>query len=680
MTRGALDVIPTFGLSLVLALVLAMAANPVTLVSAATSGPLMADSGANANGPGSIAWTNPGFIVADDLNYATAVLTPSATSEYLQGTNYGFNIPLDATIDGIAVSIMRQSSGNMYGNSIDDSDVYLLKAGVIAGTDHAVTTDWPVTMTLATYGGTADLWGSTWTPAEINAAGFGVALSARNESPYGDRTAYVDYMQITITYVFGTTTTVATSGSPSTYGDSVAFTATVTGSGGTNTPSGVVDFQDGGVSIGTGTLSDIGGGAAEATIVTSSLDADNHDITAVYNGDSNFSGSTSSPTTQVVSQRNITVMADAHSKAYGDSDPVLTYQITSGSLAGGDSFTGALRRATGEALGTYAIEQETLTLSSNYNLTYVGANLSITVRPITVTADAQTKAYGDADPALTYTFSPTPLPFGDTFSGALSRTAGEIVGSYAISQGTLSLNSSYSLTYVGANLTVTPRAVTVAADAQSKVYGANDPTLTYQITSGSLVGEDSFTGALTRAAGDLAGTYDIQQGTLALSSSYTLTYVGASLTITARSLVILPPAPILNRVGPESGHVGQRLDVVIYGSEFVGATAVAFGPGVTVNSFVALSLDRIRANVTIDPGASLGPRDVTVTTPSGDGALEDAFSISKDSSGGSGSWWFWILGPLLALALGLLLFILYRRRKKKEPEQPEAAGTTASQS
>jgi len=52
------------------------------------------------------------------------------------------------------------------------------------------------------------------------------------------------------------------------------------------------------------------------------------------------------------------------------------------------------------------------------------------------------------------------------------------------------------------------------------------------VTGGALVNADSFTGALTRAPGDTVGTYAIQQGTLSLGTNYSLTYVGANLTIT----------------------------------------------------------------------------------------------------------------------------------------------------
>ena len=220
--------------------------------------------------------------------------------------------------------------------------------------------------------------------------------------------------------------------------------------------------------------------------------------------------------------------ADAQGKDYGDADPALTYTYTP-SLIGSDTFSGALSRAAGENVGTYAITQGTLALSSNYTITYVGANLTISPLAITVTADAQGKDYGDADPALTYTYTPS-LIGSDTFSGALSRAAGENVGTYAINQGTLALSSNYTITYVGANLTISPLAITVTADAQGKDYGDADPALTYTYTP-SLVGSDSFSGALSRAAGENVGTYAITQGTLALSSNYTITYVGANLTI-----------------------------------------------------------------------------------------------------------------------------------------------------
>src|SRR6185503_14504590 len=104
-------------------------------------------------------------------------------------------------------------------------------------------------------------------------------------------------------------------------------------------------------------------------------------------------------------------------KTYGNADPALTYQITSGSLAFSDAFAGALTRVAGENVGTYAIQVGTVTAGGNYALTYNGADLTITQRAITVTADAKTKVYGNGDPALTYQITTGSLAFSDAFSG-----------------------------------------------------------------------------------------------------------------------------------------------------------------------------------------------------------------------------------------------------------------------
>ena len=231
----------------------------------------------------------------------------------------------------------------------------------------------------------------------------------------------------------------------------------------------------------------------------------------------------------------ITVTAAAKSKTFGDADPALTYTF-SPTLQTGDTFTGSLTRLSGENVGTYAISRGTLALSSNYALSYVSADLTIGKKTVTVTAAAKTKTFGDADPALTYTFAPA-LQTGDTFTGSLSRQPGEAVGTYAITRGTLALNGNYTLTYNGANLTITSKVITITAVAKSKTYGDADPALTYvfspAIPTGTII-----TGSLTRVAGENAGTYAINQGSLTLSGNFTLAYVGADLTINKAVLTV----------------------------------------------------------------------------------------------------------------------------------------------
>ena len=243
-----------------------------------------------------------------------------------------------------------------------------------------------------------------------------------------------------------------------------------------------------------------------------------------------------------ITPKPITVTADAKSKVYGSADPALTYQVTSGALVGTDSFSGTLSRSTGENVGTYPILQGTLTAGTNYTLTYVGANLTITPAPLTINPGNASRVYGDPNPSFTFTYAS--LVNGDstiatppTCSTSTALNTG--VGSYPTITCSGAASPNYSPISYGPNgtLMITPRPITVTADAKSKVYGDADPALTYQLTSGSLSPGDSFSGSLTRAAGTNVGTYAILQGSLTAGANYALTYVSANLTITARLTV-----------------------------------------------------------------------------------------------------------------------------------------------
>src|ERR1700685_3814653 len=190
--------------------------------------------------------------------------------------------------------------------------------------------------------------------------------------------------------------------------------------------------------------------------------------------------------TLTVTAAALTVAANAQSRVYGAANPTLTYTETG--LANGDTLTAALATTatvTSSVAGSpYAITQGTLAASSNYPLSYTGANLTVTAAALTIAANAQTRVYGAANPTLTYT--ETGLVNGDTLTGALATTAtvaSSVAGSpYAITQGTLAASSNYTLSYTGANLTVTAAALTITANAQSRAYGAANPTFTYTST------------------------------------------------------------------------------------------------------------------------------------------------------------------------------------------------------
>jgi len=175
----------------------------IVLAFAATAGPNLAGTGGTAgscNGTTTFCWTSPGNITASDGVNAQVVLGANASSNELQGTNFGFAIPAGSTINGITVEIKKQAVSGT-GNPTD-VDVTILKGGVATGTNLGHTgagNGWLTAGGIDTYGGSSTLWGATWTPADINATNFGVQISCMEWVGF-PATAGVDFIRITITY------------------------------------------------------------------------------------------------------------------------------------------------------------------------------------------------------------------------------------------------------------------------------------------------------------------------------------------------------------------------------------------------------------------------------------------------------------------------------------------------
>jgi hypothetical protein len=224
---------------------------------------------------------------------------------------------------------------------------------------------------------------------------------------------------------------------------------------------------------------------ALATSATTASDVGTYGITqGTLAVSSNYTLSSFAGANLTVTQRAITVTAEAKSRVYGDANPALTYHVGGAGLVNGDTLSGALATSatTASNVGTYGITQGTLAASGNYALNYASADLTVTQRAITVTADAKSRAYGDTNPALTYQVGGSGLVNGDTLAGALatSATTSSEAGVYGITQGTLAASSNYAFAFVGANLTVTPAAAAPVAripTAELAVYVKSRVTL-----------------------------------------------------------------------------------------------------------------------------------------------------------------------------------------------------------
>ena len=195
----------------------------------ASQGPNGAGSGTSTQG----LWSNPQNITADNGNFASEGLSFGQASDDLQATGFGFSVPPTATINGILVEIKRQALG-----TIVDHDVTLLKAGTATGSNLAQGGNWPSSpLTFASYGGSTNLWGTSWAPSDINASNFGVQLSALNTNSTGFGTPEVGFIRITVFFTVpapGVTSCSPNSG-PTPGGTSV----TITGSNFLATPTSI---------------------------------------------------------------------------------------------------------------------------------------------------------------------------------------------------------------------------------------------------------------------------------------------------------------------------------------------------------------------------------------------------------------------------------------------------------
>ena len=242
----------------------------------------------------------------------------------------------------------------------------------------------------------------------------------------------------------------------------------------------------------------------------------------------------------------LTVTVNNATRVYGNANPQFTVSFA-GFLAGDgvDGLLGTPDFATAATLtsgiGTYGISATLGTLLSQqgYQFSFNPGVLTITPRPITVTANNLSRVYGNANPALTFTVGGLGLVNGDQLTGALATTAGTTtgVGSVAITQGSLVADPNYALTFVNGQLTITPRPITLIADSLSKLLGLPDPELTFSISGDGLINGDQLSGALVRDPGEGIGSFAIRQGTLSAGDNYAVTFVEGTLTINP------PPAP-----------------------------------------------------------------------------------------------------------------------------------------
>ncbi len=223
-------------------------------------------------------------------------------------------------------------------------------------------------------------------------------------------------------------------------------------------------------------------------------------------------------------------------------------RTVSGSLAEGDDYK--TLKLSWSSVGTMwkagTFDVKATSYNSNYNVTFDGTGkLIVLPRPITVTVDAASRVYGDADPAFTaqqtggmgFVNGETVASLGLSLSS--TATATSPVGSYNVT-GTAS-NGNYAVTVEGKDaLTITPKAITVTVNEASRPYGEANPAFTATALPGALVGDDTIESLNLTLSSTATTTSDVRSYDVTGSANnrnYEVTIDGANkLTVTKKEL------------------------------------------------------------------------------------------------------------------------------------------------
>lgn len=251
-------------------------------------------------------------------------------------------------------------------------------------------------------------------------------------------------------------------------------------------------------------------------------------------------------TTFTINPASVTLTANSGTEAYDGTEKTLNgFTCTVNGL----TFTGVSASGSGTNIGDYPVTFTGVTIgttkdtSGNYVVSEtVNGTLTITPKSLTITADSDTKVY-DGTALTKNSYTSEGLMEGDviesvTITGSQTEagSSDNVPSAAVIKKGDEVVNANYTITYTNGTLTINPKPLTIIADAKTKAYGEADPALTY--TSDGLINDDAITGALTREAGENAGDYAINQGTLSAGDNYAIAYTGANLTITKVGLTI----------------------------------------------------------------------------------------------------------------------------------------------
>lgn len=236
--------------------------------------------------------------------------------------------------------------------------------------------------------------------------------------------------------------------------------------------------------------------------------------------------------TFVIEPEPITLAANDASKYEGQPDPALTVRHVSGTFYGTDTYTGTPVRDSGTSCGAYAIKQGTVSVGSNYKLTFNEGTFEIKAKKnqnIYLEPVATGKRYGDAPFRWSHTLDETSGCTTKSFSSSDTNVAtidndGNIT---IVGAGTTTLgmyvngNEVYQDYETAGTFIVAKRPISITIDDKIEVVGSDAPTLTYQaLASGALATGDTMNLQLERERGNALDTpYKIKVKSLQIKNA-----------------------------------------------------------------------------------------------------------------------------------------------------------------
>lgn len=164
--------------------------------------------GTVVDGGGDVSYTTPENATTSNNQYAHIDDIGDSQFAIIVADNFGFSVPSNATIVGILLRSERRATP-LGSDTIIDDNVQLLKAGVASGDDKSDVTAWVTVEAVRTWGGATDMWGTTWTPANVNHADFGCTITSYITGYDAGCSADIDAISMIIYY-----TVPASSGTP----------------------------------------------------------------------------------------------------------------------------------------------------------------------------------------------------------------------------------------------------------------------------------------------------------------------------------------------------------------------------------------------------------------------------------------------------------------------------------